>query len=63
MLLLNDEPTGARRTLFEQTRAADVAQDQRMLDVGELDIGGLDRMLDNLASGSHLKARKVGFAS
>ena len=49
----------AKRGLFDQGPRQPTTQDQRMLDVGELDLGGMDRMLDTMAGG---RTRKVGFA-
>lgn len=49
-------------TLFQQQVVERPApRDQRMLDAGELDIGAMDRMLDNIASGT--ETRRVGFAA
>jgi hypothetical protein len=50
------------RGLFQAAAAAaqpPLQQDQRMLDVGELDLGGMDRLLDSMAG---TRPRKVGFA-
>jgi hypothetical protein len=56
-------PPVPARGLFEKatTTAASTDRDQRMLDAGELDIGGMDRLLDSMANGA--RTRKVGFAS
>lgn len=50
------------RQLFEQAadRPASRDRDQRMLDAGDLDLGGLNRMLDSRVEGAG--TRKVGFA-
>lgn len=50
----------ASRGLFQQVAEQPTMQDQRMLDAGELDLGGMDRMLDGMAGGA--KPRRVGFA-
>lgn len=58
-------PPVPARGLFEKatnTTAASTDRDQRMLDAGELDIGGMDRLLDSMANGG-ARTRKVGFAS
>ncbi|KAK4890737.1 hypothetical protein LTR27_010556 [Elasticomyces elasticus] len=51
------------RGLFQQevVRGGDVERDQRMLDVGRLDLGGIDRVLDGMANGE-ARPRRVGFA-
>jgi hypothetical protein len=56
-------PPVPARGFFEKatTTAASTDRDQRMLDAGELDIGGMDRLLDSMANGA--RTRKVGFAS
>ena len=56
-------PPVPARGLFEKatTAAPSNDRDQRMLDAGELDIGGMDRLLDSMANGA--RTRKVGFAS
>ena len=57
-------PPVPTRGLFEKvnTTAASIDRDQRMLDAGELDIGGMDRLLDSMADGD-ARTRKVGFAA
>jgi len=57
-------PPVPARGLFEKanTTAASTDRDQRMLDAGELDIGGMDRLLDSMANGD-ARTRKVGFAT
>lgn len=42
--------------------SAPTDRDQRMLDAGELDVGGMDRMLDSMANGGAARPRRVGFA-
>lgn len=53
-------PPVPARGLFQST-GAEKERDQRMLDVGALDLGGMDRMLDSMAAGGG--RRKVGFAA
>lgn len=48
---------------FTATTSAPSDRDQRMLDAGELDIGGMDRLLDSMANGGANRPRKVGFAA
>ena len=62
IILQTLRPTGPARQLFQDAlavRPAPSARDQRMLDAGELDVGGLDRMLDSMDA----RPRKVGFAA
>jgi hypothetical protein len=58
-------PAGPARMLFQRADASEVpkasALDQKMLDVGQLDLGGMDRMLESMAAGD-ARPRKVGFA-
>jgi len=54
-------PATPAKTLFQQAVERPTSRDQKMLDAGELDLGGMDRMLDNMANGN-AKPRKVGFA-
>ena len=61
-------PPVSSKGLFERTAAAVTAavpsdRDQRMLDAGELDVGGMDRMLDSMANGGAARTRRVGFAA
>ena len=56
------------RGLFEKAAAtAAVApptdRDQRMLNAGELDLGGMERMLDSMANAGAARTRRVGFAA
>lgn len=56
------------RNLFQQQIAErapiEAARDQHMLDVGALDVDGLDRMLETMAAGqANAVTRKVGFAA
>lgn len=54
--------TGPSKRLFQQVLAERPAtRDQQMLDVGELAVDGLDRMLDNMAENT--RPRRVGFAT
>lgn len=67
IVLQTQRPDKPARNLFQQQideRPADAARDQHMLDVGTLDVNGLDRMLDTMAAGATTTVtRKVGFAS
>lgn len=59
-------PPVPSKGLFEKataTTASSTDRDQRMLDAGELDIGGMDRLLDSMANGGAARTRKVGFAA
>jgi hypothetical protein len=62
IVLQHLSPPTAKSGLFQQPAAPPPLQDQRMLDAGELDLGGMDRMLDTMA-GNDGRTRKVGFAS
>jgi hypothetical protein len=61
-------PPVPSKSLFERVAAtaapaaASTDRDQRMLNAGELDIGGMDRMLDSMAGGA-ARTRRVGFAA
>ena len=48
------------KDLFQQPTGRPDSRDQRMLDAGDLDLGGMDRMLDSMAGDG--RTRKVGFA-
>ena len=54
-------PDAPAKGLFQQAIERPTSRDQRMLDVGELDLGGMDRMLDSMANGDG-RPRRVGFA-
>jgi hypothetical protein len=57
-------PPVPSKGLFEKVAAAaPTDRDQRMLDAGELDVGGMDRMLDSMANGGAARTRRVGFAA
>jgi hypothetical protein len=60
-------PPVPSKGLFEKAAATAAAaptdRDQRMLDSGELDIGGMDRMLDSMTNGGAARTRRVGFAA
>ena len=61
-------PPVPSKGLFEKAAATAPAagltdRDQRMLDAGELDVGGMDRMLDSMANGGAARTRRVGFAA
>ena len=61
IILQSVRPAPPARALFQQEAAErPLSRDQRMLDVGELDLGGMDRMLDDMAGDR--KPRRVGFA-
>ena len=55
-------PSAPTRQLFEQAAERPVSRDrdQRMLDAGDLDLGGLNRMLDTRTENA--RPRRVGFA-
>jgi hypothetical protein len=56
-------PITPARQLFQQfIPERPASRDQRMLDAGELRIGGLDRMLDSMENGD-ARPRRVGFAA
>lgn len=61
IILQNLRPPTPSRALFQKATEQPTARDQRMLDAGELDVGGMDRMLDSLANGDN-RPRRVGFA-
>lgn len=57
-------PPVPSKGLFEKAvTAAPTDRDQRMLDAGELDVGGMDRMLDSMANAGAARTRRVGFAA
>jgi hypothetical protein len=61
IVLQTVKPAVPARSLFQAASTTDrppLQQDQRMLDAGELDLGGMDRLLDSMAN----RPRKVGFA-
>ena len=60
VILHSLRPPTPGKELFQQVAARPHSRDQTMLDAGELDLGGLDRMLDNMAGDG--RTRKVGFA-
>ncbi|TKA78970.1 hypothetical protein B0A55_02550 [Friedmanniomyces simplex] len=67
-------PAVQARALFQQAaanatttgagaeRPAAADRDQRMLDAGHLDLGGMDRLLEGMAGGEASRTRRVGFA-
>lgn len=57
IILQSLRPSAPPRQLFQQ---ADTSRDQRRLDAGELDLGGLNRMLDGRTEPT--RTRRVGFA-
>ncbi|KAM0710390.1 hypothetical protein Q7P35_002752 [Cladosporium inversicolor] len=61
-------PPVPSRGLFEKVATTAAAapptdRDQRMLNAGELDVGGMDRMLDSMANAGAARTRRVGFAA
>ncbi|KAK5126310.1 hypothetical protein LTR85_010546 [Meristemomyces frigidus] len=57
------QPPMPPKSLFQQVVSErPTSRDQRMLDAGDLDLGGMDRMLDSMANGGDARPRKVGFA-
>lgn len=61
VILQSNRPQGSSSGgLFGQVADRVPANDQKMLDVGELDLGGVDRMLDSM--GADTRTRRVGFA-
>ena len=60
-IILQHQDSAAKRGLFQQVAEQPAMQDQRMLDAGELDLGGMDRLLEGMNGGG--RARKVGFAN
>lgn len=61
-------PPVPSKGLFEKAAATAAAapptdRDQRMLNAGELDLGGMDRMLDSMANAGGARTRRVGFAA
>lgn len=67
IVLQTQRPDKPARNLFQQQideRPVEAVRDQHMLDVGALDVDGLDRMLETMAAGhANTATRKVGFAS
>nr|POE48747.1 nucleoporin nup37 [Quercus suber] len=55
-------PSTSARTLFQQPEGMPVSRDNdlKMLEHGDLDIGGMDRLLDSMAN-AEARPRKVGF--
>lgn len=66
VVLQTQRPDKPARNLFQQQiaeRPAEAARDQHMLDIGVLDVEGLDRMLNTMAAETtNPVTRKVGFA-
>ena len=60
VILQNLKPRAPTKDLFGQATERPTARDQQMLDAGDLDLGGMDRMLDGMAGDG--RARRVGFA-
>ena len=60
IVLQHLRPPILSRDLLQQPKERPVSRDQRMLDAGELDLGGMDRMLDSMAGDG--RTRRVGFA-
>lgn len=62
IILQSLKPPTPAKALFQQAAAGQpTSRDQRMIDAGELDIGGVDRILDSMANGDG-RPRRVGFA-
>jgi len=62
IILQSTRPPTPAKALFQQAVAErPTSRDQRMLDAGDLDIGGMDRMLDSMAN-DDARPRRVGFA-
>ena len=61
VILQSLRPPVAARQLFQQPAERPALQDQLMLDAGELDVGGMDRMLNSMAADG--RTRRVGFAT
>ena len=61
VILQSLRPQTLSRVLFEKTAERPTSRDQKMLDAGQLDIGGMDRMLDSMTTGDN-RVRRVGFA-
>ena len=60
IILQNLRPSVAANNFSQQAAERPTSRDQQMLDAGELDLGGMDRMLDSMAGDG--RARRVGFA-
>ena len=62
IMLQHLRPQGPmRQQQLQPTADRPLSRDQRMLDVGEVDLGGMNRILDGMAEDG--RVRKVGFAS
>jgi hypothetical protein len=61
IVLQRQQSTMAKRGLFQRVAERPKSRDQHMLDAGELDLDGMDRMLDGMAGTQ--RSVKVGFAS
>ena len=60
VILQNLRPAVVAKDALQHASERPASRDQRMLDAGELDLGGVDRMLDSMAGNG--RTRKVGFA-
>jgi hypothetical protein len=66
-IIVQSLPSKPSKNLFQQKlteRPAAVDRDQHMLDAGNLDLNGMDRLLDSMAGGNPAALpRRVGFAA
>ena len=60
IILQHLRPQAPSREQFQQAAERPNSKDQRMLDAGEADLGGMNRILDGMAGEG--KVRRVGFA-
>jgi hypothetical protein len=61
IILQHLRPQGLTREQLQSVADRPVSRDQRMLDVGEADLGGMNRILDGMAGDG--RVRRVGFAN
>ncbi|KAK5701434.1 hypothetical protein LTR17_022593 [Elasticomyces elasticus] len=61
VILQSLRSTTPARGLFQEAGKSAVEKDQRMLDFGQLDLGGIERVMDGMANGE-ARPRRVGFA-
>jgi hypothetical protein len=61
IILQHLRPQGLTREQLQHVADRPLSRDQRMLDVGEADLGGMNRILDGMAGDG--RVRRVGFAS
>ena len=60
VILQSLRPPVVAKEVLQQAAERPTSRDQRMLDAGDLDLGGMDRMLDSMAGEG--RTRRVGFA-